>query len=77
VQSVIKRRSVVVDGRKTSISLEDEFWDALNLIARKRNTSLSRLLGSIATEYPQKTEQSFTNFSSAVRVFLLDYYRGK
>jgi predicted DNA-binding ribbon-helix-helix protein len=38
MQSVVKKRSVVVGGRKTSISLEDEFWDALNLIAETRNT---------------------------------------
>ena len=44
MQSAIKKRSAVVGGRKTSISLEDEFWDALNLIARTRNSSLSSLL---------------------------------
>jgi predicted DNA-binding ribbon-helix-helix protein len=73
MQSAIKKRSVVFGGRKTSVSLEDEFWDALNLIARTRNSSLSSLLESIATEHPQK----MANLSSAVRVFVLDYYRGK
>jgi predicted DNA-binding ribbon-helix-helix protein len=68
MQSVVKKRSVALDGRKTSISLENEFWDALNLIARTRNTSISSLLKPIATERPQ-------NLSSAVRVFILDYYR--
>jgi predicted DNA-binding ribbon-helix-helix protein len=75
MQSVVKKRSVVVGGRKTSISLEDEFWDALNLIASTRNTSLSSLMESIATERPQKAQQSFANLSSAVRVFALNYYR--
>jgi predicted DNA-binding ribbon-helix-helix protein len=75
VQSAVKKRSVMVGGRKTSISLEDEFWDTLNLIARTRNTSLSSLMESIATERPQKGHQSFANLSSAVRVFVLDYYR--
>jgi len=75
MQSVVKKRSVVVGGRKTSISLEDEFWDALNLIAKTRNTSLSSLMESIATERPQKRQQSFANLSSAVRVFILDCYR--
>ena len=73
MQSLIKKRSVVVGGHKTSICLEDEFWDALNLIVRTRNTSMSSLLGSIATGHPQKV----ANLSSAVRVFILDYYRGK
>jgi predicted DNA-binding ribbon-helix-helix protein len=68
MQSVVKKRSVMVGGRKTSISLENEFWDALNLIVRTCNTSISILLGSIATKRPQ-------NLSSAVRVFILDYYR--
>jgi predicted DNA-binding ribbon-helix-helix protein len=74
MQSAIKKRSVVFGGRKTSVSLEDEFWDALNLIARTRNSSLSSLLESIATEHPQK---KMANLSSAVRVFVLDYYRGE
>ena len=68
MQSVVKKRSIMVGGRKTSISLENEFWDALNLIARTRNTSTSVIVESIATERPQ-------NLSSAVRVFILDYYR--
>jgi len=54
--------------KSASISLENEFWDELNLIVRTSNTSISILLGSIATERPQ-------NLSSAVRVFILDYYR--
>jgi predicted DNA-binding ribbon-helix-helix protein len=70
MQSVVKKRSVALGSRKTSISLENEFWDALNLIARTRNTSISSLLKPIATERPQ-------NLSSAVRVFILDYYRKK
>jgi predicted DNA-binding ribbon-helix-helix protein len=68
MRSVVKKRSVMVGGRKTSISLENEFWDALNLIVRTCNTSISILLGSIATKRPQ-------NLSSAVRVFILDHYR--
>ena len=68
VETVVKKRSVFVGAHKTSISLENEFWDELNLIARTRNTSISIIVGSIATERPQ-------NLSSAVRVFILDYYR--
>ena len=77
VQSMVKKRSVMVGARKTSISLEDEFWDALNLIAKTRNTSLSNLMESIATERPQKGQQPFANLSSAVRVFVFNYYREK
>ena len=77
VQSVVKKRSVMVGRRKTSISLENEFWDALNEIVSARNTSMSRLLESIAAERAQGEAQSLTNLSSAVRIFVLDYYRGK
>jgi len=68
VETVVKKRSVFVGAHKTSISLENEFWDALKLIARTQNMSISILLESIATKSPQ-------NLSSAVRVFILDYYR--
>ena len=76
VQSVVKKRSVMVGSRKTSISLENEFWDALNEIARARSTTMSRLLELIAAERPHQKHVS-ANLSSAVRIFLLDYYREK
>jgi predicted DNA-binding ribbon-helix-helix protein len=77
VQSIVKKRSVMVGRRKTSISLENEFWDALNMIVRARNTSMSRLLESIAEERAQGEARTLTNLSSAVRIFVLEYYRRK
>jgi len=77
VQPVVRKRSVMVGRRKTSISLENEFWDALNQIVRTRNTSMSRLLESIAEERAQGEARPLTNLSSAVRIFVLNYYRGK
>ena len=65
----IVKRSVVVDGRKTSVSLEDEFWDALRNIARSRGDTLSGLVSDIS-----KTSESFSNLSSALRVFALNFY---
>ncbi len=76
MQSVVKKRSVMVGPHKTSISLENEFWDALNEIASARNTTMSRLLESIAAERPHQKHVS-ANLSSAVRIFVLDYYRKK
>jgi predicted DNA-binding ribbon-helix-helix protein len=76
VQSVVKKRSVMVGPRKTSISLENEFWDALNEIARARNTTMSRLLESIAADRARRA-QVLANLSSAVRIFVLYYYREK
>ena len=57
-----KKRSVVVSGRSTSISLEDEFWLALNMLAIAQDISTR--------------ERPTTNLSSAVRVAILSYYQG-
>jgi len=66
------RRSVVVGGRKTTISLEEPFWKALRQIATARNTTLSDLLAAI-----RSTRKPGYNLSSAVRVFVLDSYRAQ
>ena len=76
MDSVVKKRSVMVGNRKTSISLENEFWDALNEIARARNTTMSRLLELIAADRARRV-QMVANLSSAVRIFVFDFYRGK
>ena len=63
------KRSVYIDGHKTSISLENEFWDALREIARQKNLSASALIATIA-----KSKNS-DNLSSEIRVFVLDHFR--
>ena len=63
------KRSVYIDGHKTSISLENEFWDALREIARQKNFSASALIATIA-----KSKNS-DNLSSAIRVFVLDHFQ--
>jgi predicted DNA-binding ribbon-helix-helix protein len=65
----IPRRSIIIAGRKTSITLEDAFWIALKEIARGRNMPLSDLVAAI------DSERQHVNLSSAVRVFVLDFYR--
>jgi predicted DNA-binding ribbon-helix-helix protein len=67
--SLLVKRTIWV-GRWTSISLENAFWNALNEIAVSKNTSRSKLVEMI-----DKTP-SHPNLSSAVRLFVLDYYRG-
>jgi predicted DNA-binding ribbon-helix-helix protein len=67
--AIVKKRSVVVQEHKTSISLEDEFWDGLKEIASLRETGLSELVNAIDAEHRQ------TNLSSAIRLFVLDHYR--
>jgi predicted DNA-binding ribbon-helix-helix protein len=51
------------------VSLEDEFWEGLRGIACERGKTLSRLLDEI------DTERKFENLSSALRLFVLRYYR--
>ncbi|MBO6949867.1 MAG: ribbon-helix-helix domain-containing protein [Rhodospirillales bacterium] len=61
----IKKRSVNIAGHATSVSLEDAFWTRLNAIAKKRRTSLSRIIRDI-------DETRTGNLSSALRVFVLE-----
>ena len=68
MKSTIAKRSIVVAGHKTSLSLEDAFWTELKMIAGEREMTLSELVGSI----DQSREHS--NLSSAIRLFILDYY---
>ena len=63
------KRSVKVRGRKTSVSLEDEFWEALQEIARARGQSLATLVGEI------DASRGGANLSSHLRLFVLEHYR--
>jgi predicted DNA-binding ribbon-helix-helix protein len=69
MKSPVVKRSVVVSGHKTSVSLEDAFWRALREIAAGRNMTLSDLVASI------EAERQHANLSSAIRLFILDFYR--
>jgi predicted DNA-binding ribbon-helix-helix protein len=62
------KHSIVFRGRKTSVSLEAPFWAALQKIASERRQTISDTVASISAE--RKTR----NLSSAVRVFVLDYF---
>ena len=61
----MKKRSIVVSGHATSISMEDAFWNTLGDIAEERKISLSALI----TQVDQ--ERSTSNLSSAIRLFVL------
>ncbi|HEV8465406.1 MAG TPA: ribbon-helix-helix domain-containing protein [Pseudolabrys sp.] len=63
------KRSVYVDGHKTSVSLENEFWDGLCEVARHKNLTASALVATIASD------RNRNNLSSAVRVFVLNHFR--
>jgi predicted DNA-binding ribbon-helix-helix protein len=66
----VRRRSVIISGRKTSIHLEDKFWQALREIAVAKDTTQTRLITQIKENKP-------ANLSSAIRLFVLAYYRLK
>lgn len=61
----IRKRSVLIAGHATSVSLENEFWEALRAIATRRGLSLNALISEI------DQARSGRNLSSALRVFVL------
>ncbi len=64
------KRSLTISGHRTSISLEEPFWDALAEIAEGRRVSMAALVASI-----DRSRKPTINLSAAVRVFVLDWYR--
>jgi predicted DNA-binding ribbon-helix-helix protein len=69
MKSAIVKRSVVIAGQKTSVSLEDSFWTALKEVAREHKIPLYELIGGI------NARRSEGNLSSAIRLFVLDHFR--
>ena len=64
----LSKHSVLVSGHRTSISLEEEFWEALCRFACEDGLSVNSLVGTI-------DNQRTTNLSSALRVFVLKRYQ--
>src|SRR5262249_45666919 len=71
MKSTVVKRSIVINGHKTSVSLEDAFWEGVKEIAHKRRMRLSALVGAINSQRQQG------NLSSALRLFVLEYYRSE
>ncbi len=69
MKSIITKRSVVIDGHKTSVSLEEPFWNAVREITQARAMTVSALLHEI------DSNRTCANLSSAVRVFVLNHMR--
>jgi predicted DNA-binding ribbon-helix-helix protein len=67
LKSRVIKRSLVVGGHKTSVSLEDVFWNALRTIAHNRHVHLSQLVGTI------DSERQHCNLSSAIRLFVFEH----
>ncbi len=67
--SRIIKRSIIRNGHKSSVSLEDQFWDSLCEIAKSKKLSASKLVEEI--DFRRNSD----NLSSAIRVFVLEYYQ--
>ena len=71
MKSPVVKRSIVIGGHKTSVSLEDGFWHSLKEIARGRHTTLSDVI------YEIDSQRSTGNLSSTIRLFVLNHFRGR
>jgi predicted DNA-binding ribbon-helix-helix protein len=69
MKTAVIKRSILINGKKTSVSLENEFWDALHEIAKYKNTTAAKLVGEIARQCRT------VNLSSAIRVYAFKYFR--
>jgi predicted DNA-binding ribbon-helix-helix protein len=69
MKSQVIKRSVMIDGHKTSISLEDAFWSSLKAIAQAEGSTVAQTVTTIDETRKQ------SNLSSAVRLFVLDHVR--
>ena len=69
MKSSIVKRSIVIVGHKTSVSLEDAFWIDLKKIAHAQDATLSDLVAKI------DETREHNNLSSAIRLFVLEHFR--
>lgn len=67
--SGVVKRSIEIAGHRTSVTLEDAFWNSLRDIAKERDQTLREAIAEI------DAARGSNNLSSAVRLFVLDYYR--
>ncbi|HJZ67780.1 MAG TPA: ribbon-helix-helix domain-containing protein [Blastocatellia bacterium] len=69
MKSLVVKRSVVIAGHKTSVSVEEAFWKSLKEIAGARSMGVSDLITAI------NSERDYANLSSAIRLFVFNVYR--
>jgi len=69
MKSLVAKRSIIIDGHKTSVSLEDDFWRDLKNIAHAQHASLGELVARI----DQRRDNG--NLSSAIRLFVLEHFQ--
>jgi predicted DNA-binding ribbon-helix-helix protein len=69
MKTAVIKRSIFINGRKTSVSLENEFWAGLHDIAKSRKTTAVKLVEEI------NRQRSTVNLSSAIRIYVYNYFR--
>ena len=65
------KRTIILDGRKTSVTIEDAFWTGLKEIAQSQRVSVSKLIAAIDATRKQ------SNLSSEIRIFVLEHFQSK
>jgi predicted DNA-binding ribbon-helix-helix protein len=71
MKSLVVTRSIVIAGHNTSVSLEDAFWQTFKEIAALRHITVSELASAV------DAERQYGNLSSAIRLYVLDFYRSQ
>ena len=69
MKTAVIKRSIRINGKKTSVSLENEFWYALHEIAESKNTTAAKLAEEIARQ------RNTVNLSSAIRIFVYNHFQ--
>ncbi|HET7192197.1 MAG TPA: ribbon-helix-helix domain-containing protein [Pseudolabrys sp.] len=69
MKSLVVKRSIIVRGHKTSVSLEDAFWQGLKEIALSQRITLSNMVAEI------DARRQHSNLSSSIRIFVLERLR--
>ena len=71
----LRKRSVLIAGHRTSLSLEAVFWDQLRQIAATRGLSLNKLVEAV--DRAREADEKPANLSSAIRVFVLRHLQDR
>ena len=71
MKSRVVKRSIMIAGHRTSVSMEEAFWQALKDIALSRKTTLCELVASV------DSIREHSNLSSAIRLFVLDHFQAR
>lgn len=67
-----KKHSLTLGGHRTSVSLEDEFWQAFREIARAQGCGINELAAEIDAARGVET-----GLATAIRLHVLAYYRAR